>query len=129
MAGVAFLGLGVMGFPMAGHLSTAGHDVCVYNRTTSKAEKWVAEHGGSVAASPREAAAGREFVMACVGNDDDLRSVTLGDDGALIGMDPGSVFVDHTTASAEVARELDAKARERGIGFIDAPVSGGQAGA
>ena len=129
MARVAFLGLGVMGFPMAGHLSARGHDVCVYNRTTHKAEKWVAKHGGSYAASPREAVAGCEFVMACVGNDDDLRAVTLGEDGALIGMDPGSVFVDHTTASAEIARELEAKARGRSIGFIDAPVSGGQAGA
>ena len=129
MARVAFLGLGVMGFPMAGHLTAAGHQVCVYNRTASKAERWVASHGGTLAASPREAVGGCAFVMTCVGNDDDLRSVTLGEDGAFSGMRTGSVFVDHTTASAEVARELEATARPHGIAFVDAPVSGGQAGA
>jgi 3-hydroxyisobutyrate dehydrogenase len=130
MAKVAFLGLGVMGYPMAGHLrNKGGHEVTVYNRTTAKAEKWVAEHGGAHAATPAEAAAGRDFVFACVGNDDDLRSVTLGADGAFHAMKRGAVFIDNTTASAEVARELDAAAREAGFGFIDAPVSGGQAGA
>ena len=129
MARVAFLGLGVMGFPMAGHLAAAGHQVCVYNRTASKAERWVASHGGTLAASPREAVGGSAFVMACVGNDDDLRSVTLGEDGAFSGMRTGSVFVDHTTASAEIAREMEATARPLGIAFVDAPVSGGQAGA
>ena len=126
---VAFLGLGVMGHPMAGHLARAGHDVCVYNRTPSKAAAWVAEYGGRHAATPRAAAAGASVVFACVGNDDDLRSVVLGDDGALAGMAAGSVFVDHTTASAEVARELYAAAKRGGRAFIDAPVSGGQAGA
>jgi 3-hydroxyisobutyrate dehydrogenase-like beta-hydroxyacid dehydrogenase len=126
---VAFLGLGVMGHPMAGHLVKAGHHVTVYNRTAAKAAAWAAEHGGSHAPTPREAAAGADVVCACVGNDDDLRSVTLGADGAFAGMKPGAVFVDHTTASAEVARELHAAARERGLHFIDAPVSGGQAGA
>ena len=126
---VAFLGLGVMGHPMAGHLARAGHDVCVYNRTPSKAAAWVAEYGGHSAATPREAADGASTVFACVGNDDDLRSVVLGDDGALAGMAPGGVFVDHTTASAEVARELYAAAKLGGRAFIDAPVSGGQAGA
>jgi 3-hydroxyisobutyrate dehydrogenase-like beta-hydroxyacid dehydrogenase len=135
---VAFLGLGVMGHPMAGHLAKAGHRVTVYNRTAAKAAGWAAEHGGSHAPTPREAAAGADVVCACVGNDDDLRSVTLGTaldggqraaDGAFAGMKPGAVFVDHTTASAEVARELHAAARERGLHFIDAPVSGGQAGA
>ena len=129
MAKVTFLGLGVMGYPMAGHLVAAGHEVTVYNRTAAKAEKWAAEHGGSHAATPREAAMGAEFVMACVGNDDDLRSVVLGDDGALAGMTQGSVFVDHTTASAAVARELHGIAMGMGFGFVDAPVSGGQAGA
>ncbi|WP_435608122.1 NAD(P)-dependent oxidoreductase [Pseudomonas knackmussii] len=129
MAKVAFIGLGVMGYPMAGHLQAKGHDVCVYNRTPARAQRWVAEHGGSSAPTPREAAAGAEFVMCCVGNDDDLRSVTLGADGAFAGMNPGSVFVDHTTASAQVARELAVQAAERELGFLDAPVSGGQAGA
>ncbi len=130
MAKVAFLGLGVMGYPMAGHLKTkGGHDVTVYNRTVAKAEKWVAQYGGKRAATPKEAAAGQEFVMACVGNDDDLRAVTLGPDGAFAGVAKGTVFVDHTTASAEIARELDAEAKKRGFDFIDAPVSGGQAGA
>ena len=129
MATVAFLGLGVMGFPMARHLSASGHDVCVYNRTTSKAVDWVSANGGTHAATPREAVAGRDFVMACVGNDDDLRAVVLGEDGAFSGMDRGAVFVDHTTASAEVARELEAVGRSSGIDFVDAPVSGGQAGA
>ncbi|OUD08342.1 oxidoreductase [Marivivens niveibacter] len=129
MAKVAFIGLGVMGYPMAGHLQSKGHDVTVYNRTTAKAEKWVAEHGGTLALTPREAASGAEFVMACVGNDDDLRGVCLGDDGAFSGMDAGSVFVDHTTVSAAVTRELFAVAEQNDIGFVDAPVSGGQAGA
>ncbi|MEO3693624.1 NAD(P)-dependent oxidoreductase [Roseateles paludis] len=128
-AHVAFLGLGVMGHPMAGHLQRAGHAVTVYNRTHAKAEAWVAEYGGRAAATPREAAQGARFVFACVGNDDDLRQVVLGPDGAFAGMAPGSVFVDHTTASAEVARELAAEAQARGLAFIDAPVSGGQAGA
>lgn len=129
MAKVAFLGLGVMGSPMAGHLAAKGHDVTVYNRTPAKAEAWVAKHGGTHAATPREAARGAEIVFCCVGNDDDLRSVVLGADGALAGMERGATFVDHTTASAEVARELEAAAAEAGIGFVDAPVSGGQAGA
>ncbi|MEM6661531.1 MAG: NAD(P)-dependent oxidoreductase [Pseudomonadota bacterium] len=129
MAKVSFLGLGVMGYPMAGHLAAAGHDVTVYNRTAAKAEAWAAQHGGSAAATPAEAAAGAEFVMACVGNDDDLRSVVLGETGALGAMAPGTVFVDHTTASAAVARELHALAGQNNIGFVDAPVSGGQAGA
>ena len=126
---VAFLGLGVMGYPMAGHLVRAGHQVTVYNRSAAKAQAWVAEYGGSSAPTPREAAAGADFVFACVGNDDDLRSVVLGADGAFAGMAPGAVFVDHTTASAEVARELDGAARALGLQFVDAPVSGGQAGA
>jgi 3-hydroxyisobutyrate dehydrogenase len=129
MAQVAFLGLGVMGAPMAGHLARAGHDVTVYNRTSAKADAWVAKHGGRAAATPREAAAGAEFVMACVGNDDDLRGVCLGPDGAFAGMASGTVFVDHTTVSASVTRELHAKAAAQGFGFVDAPVSGGQAGA
>jgi 3-hydroxyisobutyrate dehydrogenase-like beta-hydroxyacid dehydrogenase len=129
MAKVSFLGLGVMGYPMAGHLVGAGHDVTVYNRTAAKAERWAGEHGGRAAATPREAAEGAEIVFACVGNDDDLRSVVLGDAGAFAGMASGTVFVDHTTASAEVARDLAAKGAEAGIGFVDAPVSGGQAGA
>jgi 3-hydroxyisobutyrate dehydrogenase len=129
MAKVAFLGLGVMGYPMAGHLKSKGHAVTVYNRTAAKAEKWAAEFGGSHAATPRQAALGQEIVFACVGNDDDLRSVTLGADGAFHGMAPGAVFVDHTTASALVARELHAAAATQNFGFIDAPVSGGQAGA
>ena len=125
----AFLGLGVMGHPMAGHLARAGHAVTVYNRTATKAQVWVDEYGGDAAATPAQAAAGAEFVFSCVGNDDDLRAVTLGPDGALAGMAPGAVFVDHTTASAEVARELHREALARGLHFIDAPVSGGQAGA
>jgi 3-hydroxyisobutyrate dehydrogenase len=126
---VAFLGLGVMGAPMAGHLAGAGHDVTVYNRTAAKAADWVARHGGRQAATPCEAAAGADFVCCCVGNDADLRSVLLGGHGAFAGMAPGAVLVDHTTASADVARELHAAARERGLHFVDAPVSGGQAGA
>ena len=126
---VAFLGLGVMGYHMAGHLAKAGHDVTVYNRTASKAERWTGEFGGAQAASPAAAAAGREIVFACVGNDDDVRSVTTGAAGAFEGMSPGTVFVDHTTASADVARELAAVAAERDLGFMDAPVSGGEAGA
>ena len=126
---VAFLGLGVMGHPMAAHLARAGHQATVYNRTVAKAQAWVAEFGGRSAATPRAAAADADIVLACVGNDADLRSVTLGDSGAFAGMKPGAVFVDHTTASAEVARELHAAARARGLHFIDAPVSGGQAGA
>ncbi|WP_224823713.1 NAD(P)-dependent oxidoreductase [Cognatishimia sp. MH4019] len=129
MAKVAFLGLGVMGYPMAGHLAAAGHEVVVYNRTTAKAEAWTGEHSGSHAATPREAAEGCDFVMACVGNDDDLRSVCLGEDGAFAGMGSGAIFVDHTTVSAAVTRELYAAAKEIGVGFVDAPVSGGQAGA
>jgi 3-hydroxyisobutyrate dehydrogenase len=130
MAKVAFIGLGVMGFPMAGHLAKkGGHAVTVYNRTSAKADAWVAQFGGKSAATPRKAAEDQDFVMACVGNDDDLRSVTIGDDGAFAGMAKNAVFVDHTTASAEVARELEAEARERGFAFVDAPVSGGQAGA
>lgn len=129
MTKVAFLGLGVMGYPMARHLKAAGHEVTVYNRNAAKAAKWVAEFGGLSAPTPKEAAAGQEIVFACVGNDDDLRSVTIGPDGAFAGLSKGSVFVDHTTASAEVARELHAEAAKRGFDFIDAPVSGGQAGA
>lgn len=126
---VAFLGLGVMGLPMAGHLALAGHQVTVFNRNAAKAAAWVAEFGGKSAATPREAAAGVDIVFCCVGNDDDLRSVALGADGAFAGMKPGSVFVDHTTASADVARELFAAAKNLGLHFVDAPVSGGQAGA
>jgi len=129
MAKVAFLGLGVMGYPMARHLASKGHEVTVYNRTFAKAEKWVAEHGGKAARTPKEAARGQEFVFACVGNDDDLRAVTTGPDGAFASMEKGAVFVDNTTASAEVARELAAAAAKHGFSFIDAPVSGGQAGA
>ncbi len=126
---VAFLGLGVMGLPMAGHLALAGHEVTVYNRTLAKAQAWAAEFKGRAAATPREAAAGCDIVFCCVGNDDDLRSVVLGPDGALAGMKPGAIFVDHTTASADVARELYATAKGQGLAFVDAPVSGGQAGA
>ena len=126
---VAFLGLGVMGYHMAGHLAKAGHDVTVYNRTGSKAARWTDEFGGTRRSTPAEAAAGNEIVFACVGNDDDVRSVTVGEGGAFEGMSPGAVFVDHTTASADVARELAAAATERGVGFLDAPVSGGEAGA
>lgn len=129
MAKVAFLGLGVMGYPMARHLAAKGHEVTVYNRTAAKAERWVSEHGGRHAPTPRDAAAGQEIVFACVGNDDDLRGIALGPEGAFSGMSAGATFVDHTTASAEVARELFAKGGESGIGFVDAPVSGGQAGA
>ena len=126
---VAFLGLGVMGYPMAGHLQKAGHQVTVYNRTRAKADAWAAEFGGKAASTPREAASGQAIVFACVGNDDDLRAIALGDDGAFAGMSAGAVFVDHTTASAEVARELGAVAQSQQIGFMDAPVSGGQQGA
>ena len=126
---LAFLGLGVMGHPMAGHLVRAGHQVTVYNRSPAKAQAWVAQYGGRAAPTPREAAAGAEFVFACVGNDDDLRAVVLGPDGAFAGMASGAVFVDHTTASADVARALHATACSLGLQFVDAPVSGGQAGA
>jgi 3-hydroxyisobutyrate dehydrogenase len=126
---IAFIGLGIMGGPMAGHLQRAGHDVCVFNRTSSRADAWVAEYGGSAAATPREAAADADIVCACVGADHDVREVTVGGDGAFHGMKPDAVFVDHTTASAAVARELHEAARSRGLHFIDAPVSGGQAGA
>jgi len=130
MAKVAFLGLGVMGYPMAGHLKAkGGHDVTVYNRTVAKAEQWAKEFGGRHAASPREAAAGQDFVMMCVGNDNDVREVTLGGNGVFQAMKKGAVFVDHTTASAEIARELHAEAKKLGFDFVDAPVSGGQAGA
>ncbi|MFM9843074.1 MAG: NAD(P)-dependent oxidoreductase [Dongiaceae bacterium] len=126
---VAFIGLGVMGFPMAGHLAAAGHQVTVYNRTASRAEAWTAKHGGMSSPQPADAAKGASVVFVCVGNDDDLRSVIFGDKGALAGMGRGAILVDHTTASAEVAREISAKAKGQGIGFLDAPVSGGQAGA
>jgi len=130
MASVAFIGLGVMGYPMAGHLKKkGGHEVTVYNRTSARAEKWVAEHGGKLAATPKAAAEGKDFVFSCVGNDDDLRAVTVGADGAFHAMKKGAVFIDNTTASAEVARELADKAGGGGFGFLDAPVSGGQAGA
>jgi len=129
MAKVAFLGLGVMGYPMARHLAAKGHEVTVYNRTAAKAERWASENGGRHAPTPRQAAEGQEIVFACVGNDDDLREVTIGPDGAFKAMGAGTVFVDHTTASAEVARELGAAAKAAGFSFIDAPVSGGQAGA
>ena len=130
MAKVAFLGLGVMGYPMAGHLKAkGGHDVTVYNRTAAKAEQWVKQHGGKSFKTAKEAAEGQDFVMCCVGNDHDLREVTLGANGAYAGVKRGAVFVDHTTASAEIARELSAEAKKRGFDFVDAPVSGGQAGA
>jgi len=129
MSTVAFIGLGVMGYPMAGYLSKNGHDVRVFNRTREKAQQWVKEHGGVACDTPRDAASGCELVMACVGNDDDLRSVTLGENGAFAGMGEGTIFVDHTTASANVARELYALGKANGIGVLDAPVSGGQAGA
>jgi 3-hydroxyisobutyrate dehydrogenase len=129
MAKVAFLGLGVMGFPMAGHLAAKGHEVTVYNRSAPKVEAWVARHGGQGAATPAAAAVGADFVMACVGNDDDLRAVCLGATGAFAGMAKGAVFVDHTTVSAKVTRELYDYTSGIGIGFVDAPVSGGQAGA
>jgi len=130
MAKVAFVGLGVMGYPMAGHLKAkGGHEVTVFNRTAAKAGQWVSQHGGKSAPTPRQAAEGQDFVMACVGNDHDLREVMLGKDGVFAGMRQGAVVVDHTTASAEIARELHAEAKKRGFDFIDAPVSGGQAGA
>ncbi len=129
MAKVAFLGLGVMGYPMAGHLVSKGHQVVVYNRTASKSAQWSAQHGGQTAATPHDASQGAAFVMACVGNDDDLRQVCLGPDGAFAGMAKGAVFVDHTTVSAHVTRELASVAAGQGLGFVDAPVSGGQAGA
>jgi len=129
MAKVAFLGLGVMGYPMARHLKTKGHEVTVYNRTTAKAEQWASENGGRVGRTPAETAAGQEIVFACVGNDDDLRQVATGPEGAFAGMTSGATFVDHTTASAEVARELHEVGAAKGVGFIDAPVSGGQVGA
>jgi 3-hydroxyisobutyrate dehydrogenase len=130
MAKVAFLGLGVMGYPMAGHLKTkGGHEVTVYNRNAEKAQKWVAQHGGRSAPTPKAAAAGQDFVMMCVGNDDDVRAVALGPDGAFQAMGKGTLFVDHTTASAEIARELYAAARKGGFDFVDAPVSGGSSGA
>ena len=130
MAKVAFIGLGVMGYPMAGHLKVkGGHEVTVYNRTASKAEAWVKQHGGTSAPTPAAAARGADFVFTCVGNDDDLRSVTTGENGVLAAMAPGAILIDNTTASAEVARELEEAAKAKGCGFIDAPVSGGQAGA
>ncbi|AMX02282.1 NAD(P)-dependent oxidoreductase [Microbulbifer thermotolerans] len=129
MATVAFLGLGVMGYPMAGHLSKAGHRVRVYNRTSSRAQQWLVDYSGEAFATPADAARDAEIVFACVGNDDDLRQVVAGEQGAFAGMTGGSLFVDHTTASADVARELSAVGKEKGIGFLDAPVSGGQAGA
>jgi len=129
MTNCAFIGLGVMGYPMAGHLQAAGHPTTVYNRTAAKAADWVDRHGGASASTPREAATGANVVMVCVGNDDDLRSVVFGDDGVLAGMSGGSTLVDHTTASAEIAREIKAASAELGVGFVDAPVSGGQAGA
>jgi len=125
----AFIGLGVMGYPMAGYLRKAGHEVSVFNRTSAKAEKWAGEHGGTSCASPREAAEGCDVVFVCVGNDDDVRSVVMGDNGVLAGMSKGSILVDHTTASADLARELSRICTDAGIGFLDAPVSGGQAGA
>src|SRR5213083_3340466 len=130
MAKVAFLGLGVMGFPMAGHLvKKGGHEVTVFNRTPAKAKAWTEKFGGRAAPTPQAAAEGQDFVMSCVGNDNDLRAITLGANGAFAGMKKGATFVDHTTASAEIARELDAEATKRGFKFVDAPVSGGQAGA
>ena len=126
---VAFIGLGVMGFPMAGHLAAKGYEVTVYNRTAAKAEAWTARHAGKRAPTPAAAAEGADLVFSCVGNDDDLREVTLGGDGAFAAIKPGAVFIDNTTTSASIARELAAKAREQGFGFLDAPVSGGQAGA
>jgi len=129
MAKCAFIGLGIMGYPMAGHLAAKGHEVTAYNRTSAKAEQWAKQHGGRAAPTPREAAKGAEFVFLCVGNDDDIRSVAYGDDGALAGLGNGCVLVDHTTASADIARELEADAKKQGKQFVDAPVSGGQAGA
>lgn len=129
MANIAFIGLGVMGYPMAGHLKRAGHEVCVYNRTASRADAWVAEHGGRACRTPAEAATEQDFVMLCVGNDNDLREVMTGEQGVLQGARSGTVIIDHTTASANVAVEMGQLAQERGVGFLDAPVSGGQAGA
>jgi 3-hydroxyisobutyrate dehydrogenase len=129
MSKIGFIGLGVMGFPMAGHLNTLGHDVVVFNRTRAKADAWVARFGGLIAATPEDAANDADFVFTCVGNDDDLRSVTLGPHGAFASLRSGAVFVDHTTSSATIARELHAAARSRGAGALDAPVSGGQSGA
>ena len=129
MSKAAFIGLGVMGYPMAGHLARAGHAVTVFNRTRSTAERWVEEHGGAAAASPAAACKDAEFVFTCVGRDEDVRAVTLERNGAFAGMSGGAVLVDHTTTSAELARELDGSARERDLAFVDAPVSGGQAGA
>lgn len=129
MATIAFIGLGTMGYPMAAHLARTGHQLCVYNRTRSKAQQWVESHGHQLAATPKEAAAGADLVMTCVGNDADLREVVLGEKGALQALQPGAILVDHTTASAAIAQELDAACRARGAGFLDAPVSGGQAGA
>ncbi len=130
MAKVSFLGLGVMGYPMAGHLlKKGGHEVTVYNRSAAKAAQWVKEYGGKSAPTPKEAAQGKDFVLMCVGNDDDVRSVVYGDNGVLAGIQKGAILVDHTTASATVAREVHQKAKEKGVGFVDAPVSGGQAGA
>jgi len=129
MAKCAFIGLGVMGYPMAGHLAAKGHELCVYNRTAARAEAWVEAHGGRMAPTPFDAAKGAEFVMACVGDDDDLREVVTGEAGALHGMDEGAVFVDHTTVSSRVTEEMAAAATARGVAFVDAPVSGGQAGA
>lgn len=129
MAKIAFLGMGVMGAPMAGHLAQAGHEVTVFNRTAEKAQNWVKTYGGNSALTPAEAAKGAEFVFACVGNDDDIKAVTLGEDGAFSTLEKGAIFIDNTTASADVARQLYEEAKARGIGFLDAPVSGGQAGA
>ena len=129
MSSVAFIGLGVMGYPMAGHLAAAGHHVTVYNRTAEKADKWVAAYGGQKANTPREAAANAAFVFTCVGNDDDLRAVVLGTDGALAGMSAGAILVDHTTTSADVAREVAAACQDKDCAMLDAPVSGGEAGA
>ncbi len=129
MAKLAFLGLGVMGYPMAGHLAAKGHDVTVYNRTFAKAEKWAEQHGGTARNTPRAAVEGADFVMACVGNDDDLRAICTSDDGAFAGMAPGAIFVDHTTVSSAVTTEMHGIAKGTGLGFVDAPVSGGQAGA
>ena len=126
---ISFLGLGVMGYPMAGHLQNAGYDVCVYNRTAAKASQWVTEYGGKSAPTPKQTADGADIVFACVGNDDDVRAIALGEDGAFQGMKDGAIFVDHTTASATLARELDDIAHTQGLQFLDAPVSGGQAGA
>lgn len=126
---IAFVGLGVMGYPMAGFLAKAGHDATVFNRTTAKAERWIAEHDGSSALTPATAAAGADIVFTCVGNDDDVREVILGKEGVLTGIEPGGIIVDHTTASAGIAREIHASAEQKGVGFLDAPVSGGQAGA